>query len=154
MSSEKPVAPAVGAEGWFTTGDEPRLIGTKCRECDTFFFPKETVACRNPACRSTTLDETPLSRKGTLWSYTTAFYQPPKPSMPVAPDAEFEPYTIAVVTLDEEKMSVMGQVPADVSAESLKVGMPMELVVDRLFEDEETVYLIWKWRPSAEGAQA
>ena len=74
--------------------------------------------------------------------------------MPVAPDAEFEPYTIAVVTLDEEKMSVMGQVPADVSAESLKVGMPMELVVDRLFEDEETVYLIWKWRPSAEGAQA
>ena len=48
-------------EGWFTTEGEPALLGTRCRECGTYFFPRETTFCRNPACRSTALDEVPLS---------------------------------------------------------------------------------------------
>ena len=39
--------PAV--EGWFTTGDEPSLVGTRCTSCGTVFFPAATGFCRNPA---------------------------------------------------------------------------------------------------------
>ena len=38
-------------EGWFTTTDEPRLLGTRCTLCRTVFFPKASGFCRNPADR-------------------------------------------------------------------------------------------------------
>jgi uncharacterized OB-fold protein len=65
----------------------------------------------------------------------------------VSPDP-FEPYTIAAVELEAEKMVVLGQV-VDGSVESLEAGMEMEVVLDTLFEDDENEYLIWKWRPVA-----
>lgn len=134
-------------DGWFeTSGDAPRLIGSRCRECKTYFFPKETTFCRNPACTSVSFEEVPLSRTGTLWSFTDNRYAPPPPY--VAPDP-FVPYTVAAVELATEKMVVLGQVVAGVAIEELKAGMPMELVLDTLFEDDEHEYLVWKWRPSA-----
>ena len=66
-------------EGWFTEGDEPTLLGTRCTKCHTLFFPKETFACRNPSCTSTELEEVPLSRRGRIWSYTNNCYAPPPP---------------------------------------------------------------------------
>ena len=54
--------PAV--EGWFTTGDEPRLLGTRCTSCGTVFFPAATGFCRNPACRGRELAPAELSRTG------------------------------------------------------------------------------------------
>ncbi|MCA9574689.1 MAG: OB-fold domain-containing protein [Myxococcales bacterium] len=145
--TEKPRVPAV--EGWFTMSDPPTLTGTRCTACKTVFFPRETVACRNPACRSTSFDEYALSRRGKLWSYTTAHYQPPPPY--IAPDP-FVPYSIAVVELEAEQMTVLGQVPASVPAESLVVGMEMELVVEKLYEDEQNEYVVWKWTPVADDA--
>ena len=35
------MVPAV--EGWFTLDDEPRLLGTRCRESGTYYFPPETT---------------------------------------------------------------------------------------------------------------
>jgi uncharacterized OB-fold protein len=102
------------------------------------------VACRNPACRSTRFEEVPLSRRGTLWSYTTAYYQPPAPYIS---DEPFQPYSIAAVELAAEKMTVLGQVPQGFPADSLRVGMEMELVIDRLYEDEKNEYVTWKWQP-------
>ena len=49
MSAKKQV-PAI--EGWFTSGDEPHLIGTQCKGCNTYFFPREETYCRNPGCQS------------------------------------------------------------------------------------------------------
>ena len=143
-ANTKPRVPAV--EGWFSMGAEPALLATRCTGCSTLFFPRETVACRNPACRSTTFDEVPLSRRGKLWSYTTAYYQPPAPYIT---EGEFKPYSIAAVELEAERMTVLGQVPASFPAESLRVGMEMELVIDRLYEDEENEYVVWKWQPVA-----
>jgi len=134
----KTTIPAV--EGWFTTGDEPALLGTRCRGCGTYFFPRETTFCRNPDCRGTALDEVPLSRQGKVWSFTTNHYAPPAPY--VAPDP-FEPYTVAAVELAEEKLVVLGQVAGDVTG--LRVGSDVVLVVDALFEDDEHTYVVWKW---------
>ena len=99
-------------EGWFEIeGDSPRLLGTKCRDCGTYFFPKEEFACRNPRCAGSELDEVPLSKRGRLWSFTNNCYQPPAPYVSPEP---FEPYAIAAVELAEEKMVVLGQVVAGV----------------------------------------
>jgi uncharacterized OB-fold protein len=135
--------PAV--EGWFTIDDAPALIGSRCGRCGTFAFPREESYCRNPACESTEFDEVQLSRRGRIWSYTSARYQPPAPYMSKGP---FEPFCIAAVELAEEQMVVMGQVADGIGIEDLYVGAEVELVVDTLYEDDEHQYLVWKWKPS------
>ena len=140
--------PAV--EGWFAwESGEPHLIGTRCKQCGSYFFPKETAMCRNPRCTSEELEELALSRRGTLWSYTNNCYQPPAPY--VSPDP-FVPYVVAAVELEREGLVVLGQVVGSVTVEDLRSGMTMELVVDTLFKDDEQEAVIWKWKPVEEGA--
>jgi hypothetical protein len=144
--SEKKDVPAIA--GWFTsTPDGPALLGTRCTECGTYFFPKEKTFCRNPGCASTSFEEVPLSRRGTLWSYTNAGYQPPEPFVPEK--LPFEPFALAAVTLGKEKLTVLGMVPAGIACADLRVGMEMELELGTLHEDETNRYLTWKWRPVA-----
>lgn len=139
-------AQKVAVEGWFTTDAEPHLLGSRCKSCRSYFFPKESMYCRNPGCASSEFEEVELSRTGTVWSFTENHYEPPAPYM--SPDP-FEPYTVAAVELAEEKMVVLGQVAEGVPSSELKAGMPVELVVEQLFEDDDTSYLIWKWKPVA-----
>lgn len=144
MPPSRTRVPAV--EGWFTLDLEaPHLLGTRCSGCGSYFFPRERTACRNPACPGGELEEVALSSRGRLWSFTNNCYPPPKPF--VAPDP-FEPYAIAAVELEEEKMVVLGQVVRGVGAEELEAGMEMELCLETLFEDDEHEYLVWKWRPA------
>ncbi len=61
MSQAKTQVPAI--EGWWSTeGGIPHLLGSQCSDCKSFFFPKESMYCRNPKCSSTKFDEVPLSR--------------------------------------------------------------------------------------------
>jgi uncharacterized OB-fold protein len=134
-------------EGWLTLDPSaPRLLGTRCRACGSVFFPKETAFCRNPACAGTEFDELPLSRRGTLWSYTDNRYAPPAPYVAADP---FVPYAVAAVELADEKIVVLGQVAPGVRAEELEVGMEMELALGTLYSDAEHEYLIWHWKPAA-----
>ena len=145
MSQAKTRTPAV--EGWFRMDpDDPRLLGTRCTSCKTYFFPKETTFCRNPSCAGTEFEEVPLSRRGKLWSFTNNCYKPPAPYVARDP---YETFAIAAVELEREKMVVLGQVVPEVGVEDLKAGMEMELVIDTLFEDDENEYMVWKWRPAA-----
>ena len=139
-------AQKVAIEGWFTTDAEPHLLGSRCKSCRSYFFPKESMYCRNPGCASSDFDEVELSRTGTVWSFTENCYEPPAPYM--SPDP-FVPYTVAAVELAEEKMVVLGQLAAGVEASELKAGMSVELVVEPLYEDDDTEYLVWKWKPIA-----
>ncbi len=146
MSQTKKRVPAI--EGWFTADvNEPHLLGSRCSECESYFFPKESMYCRNPHCAGTEFDEVPLSRTGTIWSFTEHYYQPPDPY--ISPDP-FEPYTVAAVELAEEKMVVLGQVAAGVKQSELKAGMNVELVLETLYEDDDNEYLVWKWKPLAD----
>ena len=104
-------------EGWFTLDDEPSLLGNKCTTCGTVFFPKASFFCRNPACAGEEFEETKLSRRGRVWSYTDAQYQPPPPYIPRA--GEHTPFAIAAV----------------------------ELVIEQLFGDDDTDYVVYKWKP-------
>jgi uncharacterized protein len=147
--------PAV--DGWFRMSpDAPvgstdiALIGTRCNDSGTYFFPPERVMSRAPGQADSELVEVELSTRGVLWSYTDAQYQPPAPY--VAPSDPYEPFCLAAVELATEKMVVLGQVVAGVGVEDLTVGMEMELVLDVLEEDDETQYMVWKWRPMTQGA--
>jgi uncharacterized protein len=144
MTPSKSAIPAV--EGWFTTGSEPTLLGSRCRSCGTYAFPRETYFCRNPVCESQEFDEVPLSRRGRIWSYTDARYQPPAPYRAADP---YVPFCLAAVELTAEKMVVMGQVVPGVGVEDLSVGTEVELVTDVLYEDDDNEYLVWRWRPLA-----
>lgn len=139
----KQQVPAI--EGWYTMdADNPHLIGTRCKGCGTYFFPKLTTYCRNPACDSTEFDEVELSNRGKVWSYTNACYKPPEPFVAAEP---YVPYAIAAVELDQEKMIVLGQVVAGVGVEQLKVGQQMRMVLETLHEDGDQAKQIWKWKP-------
>ncbi len=144
MSVSKPEVPAI--PGWISgSGDEGHLVGTRCKACGTYYFPKETTFCRSPVCTSTEFEELPLSRVGRLWSFTNNGYEPPPPY--VSPKKPYEPFAIAAVELAREKMVVLGMVLAPFTCADLRVGMDMELVLDTLFEDETQRQLVWKWRP-------
>ena len=78
-------------------------------------------------------------------SYTDAQYQPPAPY--VSPTEEFQPFAQAAVELAEEQLIVMGQVVSGIGVDELSTGMPVEIVVEPLFEDDEAVHLVWKWKP-------
>lgn len=145
MSHEKNRVPAI--DGWFVADGEAALLGSQCKDCHSYFFPKESFFCRNPDCRGSDFEEVALSQRGTLWSYTNNCYPPPKPYE--APDP-FVPYIIAAVELDREKMVVLGQVVSGVAIEDLKVGMEMQLVLGPLYEDDENEYIVWKWKPVSE----
>jgi uncharacterized OB-fold protein len=143
--SNKPQAPAV--EGWYTMDSEqPHLLGSCCKDCGTYYFPKQSNYCKNPNCDSTEFEEVELSRTGKVWSYTNNCYQPPEPYVSADP---FKPYTIAAVELDKEKMIVLGQVVTGVTVEDLKVGDEVEMVLETLFEDDESDKVVWKWKPLA-----
>jgi uncharacterized OB-fold protein len=47
-------------------------------------------------------------------------------------------------------MVILGQVAPGWSLEDLAVGMEVELVTGVLYEDEESEYLTWQWRPVGE----
>jgi uncharacterized OB-fold protein len=138
-------APALGADGWFTTEPEPALVGHRCPACGTIAFPRPPLGCPNPACGGDELEPTPLSRRGRIWSYTDARYQPPPPY--VVPGDEHVPFCLAAVELAAEKIIVLGQVVAGVTVDDLALGQEVELVVDTLFADDDVEHQIYKWRP-------
>jgi len=131
-------------EGWFTTGDEPALVGSRGKETGSYFFPKSVAFSRNPAAPAEELEEVELGRRGRVWSFTTNHYPPPEPY--VAPDP-FVPYTIVAVELAAEQMVVLGQLVEGADPAALKVGAEVELVLGTLYEDDEHEYEVWKWRP-------
>lgn len=139
----KSIEPAL--HGWFTMDPEkPQLLGSRCKKCGTYYFPKQSNYCKNPDCDSEEFESLPLSRTGKLWSFTNASYQPPEPFVSPEP---FVPYAIAAVELEKEKMVVLGQVVAGIDVEELKAGMEMELVLETLFVDENSEKVTWKWKP-------
>lgn len=112
MSALTPIAP-----GLWTDEAEPRLIGGR-RANGEIIFPVpdgDAAALVEPIA---------LSRKGTLWSWTTQGFEPKEPYSGPRP---FEPFVIGYVELPDEvivETRIVDSSPAD-----LTIGMPMEFVV-------------------------
>jgi len=59
----------------------------------------------------------------------------------------FEPFAIAAVELEKEGITILGQVADGLGVDALTTGMPMELVLRELYEDDEQIYMTWSWKP-------
>ena len=53
-----------------------------------------------------------------------------------------------------KSMVILGQVVTGIGVDDLKVGMPMELVLEELHETEDDIKVTWKWQPIAADANA
>ena len=132
--------------GWFREDPEPALLGSRCTSCGTVAFPKAKEFCGNPACDGTEFEEHALSSRGTVWSYTDAQYQPPAPYIPASDP--YVPFALAAVELPEG-LVVLGQVADGYGVDDLRVGAPVELVIETVYRDDDGDRSIWRWKPVA-----
>jgi len=131
------------AEGLFTeTADGPRLLGSRCASCGTPYFPRSAV-CHNPECRESKIEEASFGPRGSLWSCAIQNYPPPAPARYEEP---YTPYALGMVDMPEG-LRVLGRISTD-DPESVQVGAEVELVLERLYLDENGDQVItWKFRP-------
>ena len=132
------------AEGLFAeTAAGPRLLGSKCANCATPYFPRAAI-CHNPDCNDSKLEDAEFGPHGKIWSYTVQYYPPPPPAKY---DEPFEPYALGLIDLPEG-LRVLAKVSAD-DPESVTVGGAVELVIEKLYTNPEgTEVTTFKFRQS------
>lgn len=121
------------ADGIFEIRDgKPVLLGTRCTNCDNHMFPRQK-GC--PRCLFNEQEDVELATSGTLWTWTVQAFPPKAPPYlgPVGDD--FTPYGVGYVELPGQ-LRVEGRLTI-ADPEQLKIGMPMELVLEPLSLDED-----------------
>jgi uncharacterized OB-fold protein len=120
-----PIAP--GLFEWM--GEPPSLIGSKCIECREVAFPSNTFC---PRCCKETTERIRLSSRGHLYSFTIQRFKPPAPYRGAK---EFHQYGVGMIELPEgiRITSILDE--SDPS--KLFVGMEMELIITKCFEDDD-----------------
>lgn len=109
--------PAEGQEGY--------LIGSRCRSCGEYFYPKRVV-CAN--CYSEDEEEIALSRQGNIFTYTIA--RVTYPGTPVT-----APFITAQVQLPE-KVQVLSLI-TDIDLNNVKIGTEVGLYFWKTGEDAD-----------------
>ncbi len=109
---------------WRRIPNRYNLIGTKCKKCDSVFFPPRSVC---PECRSVgKLESFDLKGTGTVVSYTVVR----------VPPEGFEneaPYNLAIVELDEGPR-ITGQI-TDSKPGEVGIGDRVEAIFRKIGED-------------------
>ncbi len=133
-------------DGLFTwPSKEPRLVGNKCKKCGQHYFPV-AFRCQDPNCMGDKMEQVQLSPKGKLWSYSINYYAPPPPFR-VGKEG-FKPFGVGEIEFPEG-VRVAGMITGCDAGKDLKIDMDMELVIDKLYDDEEGNEVVgWKFRPS------
>jgi uncharacterized OB-fold protein len=106
-------------------GEKPALIASRCPRCGEHFFPKRAVCL---ACGQIGLDEAYLTGPGKIWTFTIARMTPPGSLLEA-------PYVVAQVELPEKV--IVQSVLSDCDVESVRCDMPVELVLEKVKEDDE-----------------
>ena len=139
MTKRIPVVDGLFAE----TPEGPRLLGSRCRTCGTPSFPRASV-CRNPGCREGAAEDARFGPAGTLWSYAIQHYPPPAPAKY---DQPYVPYVLGLVDM-RDGIRILGRMSDVEGTAGLRIGMPVELVVEKLYTDPDgNEVLTWKFRP-------
>ncbi|CAH0993082.1 hypothetical protein SIN8267_03221 [Sinobacterium norvegicum] len=121
------------AEGLFTwPSDNPALLGSRCQQCGIAEFPSK-LSC--PACGSEDVAVEELPRRGKLWSWTIQSFMPKRPYHTDETMETFKPFGVGYVELPGA-VCVESRL-LESTAEELKIGMEMELVIDTLRHDED-----------------
>jgi len=105
--------------------DGARLLAGLCAACGKRHFPAAAVC---PYCAVAGAREVPVGPAGRLELYTTVLSRPPGYRGPV-------PYGLGVVALDGGLSVIARLTETDLSR--LRPGLPMRLVIEALFTDDE-----------------
>ena len=113
------------------------LIGSRCSKCGRTFFPKRFMC---PVClKEGTIEDVPLSTKGRIDTYSV---------VQVAPMGFTAPYIQAFVDLPEGPRVFTIIAGCEPSEDAIAEGQEVELVIDKIREDEQGNDLIgYKFRP-------
>lgn len=129
MSQRVPVE-----EGIFTwPSDNPRLIGSRCTDCDNHMFP---VQADCPRCSGSSTETVELAGEGTLWTWTVQGY-PPKapPYLGNADPKTFEPYGVGYIELDG-KVKVESRLTLN-DPTDIEIGMELEMLLVPLYMNDD-----------------
>lgn len=122
-------------KGLFTEEDGGALLATKCKKCGQIYFPPRN---RCIECYSKEMEQVKLGKTGKLYTYTVVM-------MPV--QKYKPPFALAWVELPEG-VRVFTQLKGWENAK-LKIGMDMNIVIDKLWENEEKEVFGYKYQPVA-----
>lgn len=108
---------------WREIPNRYNLIGTKCENCNTYYFPPRVVC---PPCRRKgVIREYEFEGSGKIVTYTTIFTAP-------ASFTKMTPYVLAIVQLDEGP-KLTAQIVCDPS--EVKIGTRVKSVFRKLGEE-------------------
>jgi uncharacterized OB-fold protein len=120
-------------EGLFTwPSTSPLLLGSRCEGCGEHFFPVQR-GCSN--CSGTQLTTVELGNQGTLWTWTIQGFMPKSPYNSDETPETFTPFGVGYIEM-ECGVKVEARLKEN-TPESLRIGMPMELVIEQLRTDEQ-----------------
>ncbi|NHM26382.1 Zn-ribbon domain-containing OB-fold protein [Desulfofundulus sp. TPOSR] len=119
-----------------------RLVGLKCLKCGKINFPPK-AGCKY--CGNfDQFEEAQLSGKGKVYSYTIIAGAGAPPEF--SEEAAYRRfYPVVLVELDEGPRIVAQLV--DVEKDQVEIGMPVELVIRRIYTEEDVIRYGYKFRP-------
>ena len=123
---------------WRKIPNRYNLIGTKCENCNSFYFPPRLVC---PSCRRNgMISEYQFEGSGKVVTHTTIYTAPEGFS-------KMAPYVLAIVELDEGPR-LTAQIVCDPS--EVKIGMRVKSVFRKLGEEgpEGVIYYGTKFVPA------
>ncbi len=120
-------------------GDSPdgaALMGSQCKLCGQVFFPRRTL-CSN-CFKKDEMKDVPLSKKGKINAFTVSSR---------SHIGLKTPFAIGYIDLPE-KVRLFSIFSECEPFEQLKIGMEMEMIIDKLMKDEFGYdVLVYKFRP-------
>jgi len=132
------------ASGFLSEPLKPRenihLLGTRCLNCGVVLLGSRD---RCEACASPMVKIIQLSRRGKIWSHTVMRYVSPWPF--AIPNPHQPPMPVAWVQLPEG-VQIISRI--NCNPDDLKIGLPVELVIEKGWEDETgNDILMYKFQP-------
>jgi uncharacterized OB-fold protein len=128
MSGAKPLHP-----GLFTWPDQnPSLLGSLCLDCGEHAFPSQR-SCR--ACSGQNTQDAELGNAGTLWTWTIQSFMPKTPYLTDETPETFRTYGVGYVELPCG-LKVESRLREN-TPDQLRIGMPMQLEIISVREDEK-----------------
>lgn len=139
LKQNKQVIPVIPG-AWEIVEGRPYLVGTKCSRCGAAFFPPRNVCTYCLTDEGVKKDR--LGNTGKLYAHTVIHIS----------SKEFNPpYPFGYVILEPENIRIPTLLTGVKNPDELKTGMKMEMVIEKLRDDEKGNELItYKFRPVAE----
>jgi hypothetical protein len=116
-----------------------RLVGSRCSQCHETTLGTNSVC---PNCGGDRVTALPLSKQGTLWTYTVVRYKPPGDYK--GPDP-FVPFAMGLVELPEG-LRVLTPLEGDVAG--FKIGMPLQFHAFLRSRAEKPQVVSFAFRPT------